>query len=104
MRFPPRRLAGWDCPTRRAPWSGGFRASPAERAGLQRDDVIVGYNGQEMLSPRNLSLAVAESRPETALNCPFFARAQDGAGHQARRKAGGVRVPLSRFLRVFVAA
>ena len=42
--------------------------SPAERAGLQRDDVIVGYNGREMLSPRNLSLAVAESRPDTALN------------------------------------
>jgi len=42
--------------------------SPAERAGLQRDDVIVGYNGREMLSPRDLSLAVAESRPDTALN------------------------------------
>ena len=42
--------------------------SPAERAGLRREDVIVAYNGREILAPRDLMLAVAESRPDTALS------------------------------------
>jgi len=41
--------------------------SPAASAGLRPGDVIVASNGQEILSPHNLKLAVAESRPDTAL-------------------------------------
>jgi serine protease Do len=41
--------------------------SPAGRAGLRPGDVIVGSNGQEILSPHNLKLAVADSRPDMPL-------------------------------------
>jgi serine protease Do len=41
--------------------------SPAARGGLRPGDVIVASNGQEILSPHNLKLAMAESRPDMPL-------------------------------------
>jgi len=39
--------------------------SPAERAGLRPGDVILGFNGHELRSPRDLSLAIADAQPGT---------------------------------------
>jgi serine protease Do len=41
--------------------------SPAARGGLRPGDVIVASNGQAILAPHNLKLAMAESRPDTPL-------------------------------------
>ncbi len=37
--------------------------SPAARAGLQVGDVVVGFNGRDIASPRDLATAVAEVKP-----------------------------------------
>jgi serine protease Do len=41
--------------------------SPAERAGLRRGDVVVTINGRDVRTPHELSLAVADARPGSAL-------------------------------------
>jgi len=42
--------------------------SPAQKAGLQKGDVIVELNGKKVSDPRGLSLSVAQNRPGTKVN------------------------------------
>ncbi|MDP3415339.1 Do family serine endopeptidase [Falsiroseomonas sp.] len=50
--------------------------SPAARAGLRPGDVVVGLQGREIATPRELAIAVAELEPESRAT---FALLRDGA-------------------------
>ena len=41
--------------------------SPASRAGIQREDVIIQWDGKKVSSPRRLSFLVATTGPETTV-------------------------------------
>ncbi len=68
--------------------SGVVEDSPADNAGILKDDVILNFNGVEITSPGHLTELVRETEPETEVNVTLF---RDGEKMQLLVEVGRYR-------------
>jgi len=60
--------------------------SPAEKAGLRQGDVVLSYNGQEILSAIQFGWLVSETSPGSKVKLQYW---RDGKAHTAQVTVGG---------------